>query len=78
MTNRNQYMQNLDVKYDSLDLIDVPAIVAENREKWFNQTLTTVNDSAVRLGIVQGEYHWHKHAQNKSHRENSYADGGDQ
>jgi mannose-6-phosphate isomerase-like protein (cupin superfamily) len=51
----------MDVKYDNLELIDVPAIVAENKEKWFNQTLTTVNDSAVRLGIVQGEYHWHKH-----------------
>ena len=61
MTNRNQYVQKMDVKYDNLELIDVPAIVAENKEKWFNQTLTTVNDSAVRLGIVQGEYHWHKH-----------------
>jgi mannose-6-phosphate isomerase-like protein (cupin superfamily) len=61
MTNRNQYVQKMDVKYNNLQLIDVPAIVAENKEKWFNQTLTTVNDSAVRLGIVQGEYHWHKH-----------------
>ena len=61
MTNRNQYVQKMDVKYENLELIDVPAIVAENKEKWFNQTLTTVNDSAVRLGIVQGEYHWHKH-----------------
>ena len=61
MTNRNQYVQKMDVKYGNLQLIDVPAIVAENKEKWFNQTLTTVNDSAVRLGIVQGEYHWHKH-----------------
>ena len=61
MTNRNQYVQKMDVKYASLELIDVPAIIAENKEKWFNQTLTNVNDSAVRLGIVQGEYHWHKH-----------------
>jgi mannose-6-phosphate isomerase-like protein (cupin superfamily) len=61
MSNRNQYVQKMDVKYDHLELIDVPAIMAENKEKWFNQTLTTVNNSAVRLGIVQGEYHWHKH-----------------
>lgn len=61
MTNRNQYVQKMDIKYDNLELIDVPAIIAENKEKWFNQTLTTVNKSAVRLGIVQGEYHWHKH-----------------
>ena len=26
-----------------------------------NQTLCKVNDSVVRLGVVQGEYHWHKH-----------------
>jgi mannose-6-phosphate isomerase-like protein (cupin superfamily) len=62
MSNINQYVQKMDVKYDNLELIDVPAIIEENKEKWFNQTLTTVNDSAVRLGIVQGEYHWHKHA----------------
>ncbi|HZZ74484.1 MAG TPA: cupin domain-containing protein [Puia sp.] len=61
MSNRNQYVQKMDIKYDNLEIIDVPAIVSENKEKWFNQTLTVVNDSAVRLGIVEGEYHWHKH-----------------
>jgi mannose-6-phosphate isomerase-like protein (cupin superfamily) len=55
------YKQHMDVKYDHLALIDVPAIIAENKEQWYNQTLTRVNDSAVRIGIVQGEYHWHKH-----------------
>ena len=30
-------------------------------DKWYNQTLCRVNDSVVRLGIVQGEYHWHSH-----------------
>ena len=29
--------------------------------KWYNQTLCQVNDSVVRLGVVEGEYHWHKH-----------------
>lgn len=29
--------------------------------KWYNQTLCQVNDSVVRLGVLQGEYHWHKH-----------------
>jgi mannose-6-phosphate isomerase-like protein (cupin superfamily) len=29
--------------------------------RWYNQTLCGVNDSVVRLGVVQGEYHWHKH-----------------
>ena len=26
-----------------------------------NQTLTQVNDSVVRIGIDEGEYHGHKH-----------------
>ncbi len=41
-------------------MIDIPAEVAEHAP-WFNQTLTQVNGSVVRLGILQGEYHWHKH-----------------
>jgi len=61
MANRNKYVQKMDVKYQNLELIDVPSMIAENKEPWFNQTLTIVNNSAVRLGIVQGEYHWHKH-----------------
>jgi mannose-6-phosphate isomerase-like protein (cupin superfamily) len=61
MSERNSYSINTDVKYGQLEVIDVPAIVAGCNEKWFNQTLTRVNDSVVRLGIVQGEFHWHKH-----------------
>jgi mannose-6-phosphate isomerase-like protein (cupin superfamily) len=38
-------------------------MVRECKDKWFNQTLTRVNDSVIRIGIVQGEYHWHKHDQ---------------
>ncbi|MCX6286187.1 MAG: cupin domain-containing protein [Bacteroidetes bacterium] len=55
------YSINLEVKYDHLQVVDVPGIVLSNRENWFNQTLTKVNDSVVRLGIVKGEFHWHKH-----------------
>ena len=59
--NKASYNQHMDIKYQHLELIDVPAIIAENKEKWFNQTLTKVNDSVARIGIVQGDYHWHKH-----------------
>ncbi|MGE5479259.1 MAG: cupin domain-containing protein [Chloroflexota bacterium] len=55
------YNINLDVKYGHQELIDIPAIVEANKEKWFNQTLTQVNGSVVRIGIVEGEFHWHKH-----------------
>ena len=42
-------------------VIDVPARVKACRERWFNETLTRVNDSLVRMGIFEGEFHWHKH-----------------
>jgi mannose-6-phosphate isomerase-like protein (cupin superfamily) len=57
----SDYRINLDDKYGASTLIDIPAEVAACTEAWFNQTLTTVNDAAVRLGIVEGEFHWHKH-----------------
>jgi mannose-6-phosphate isomerase-like protein (cupin superfamily) len=56
-----KYNINLDIKYGHQEIIDVPAVVAACKEKWFNQTLTRVNDSLVRIGIVEGEFHWHKH-----------------
>jgi len=55
------YATHLDVRFNHLEVIDIPAIVRGCREQWYNQTLTKVNDSVVRVGIVQGEYHWHKH-----------------
>ncbi|MGH7178400.1 MAG: cupin domain-containing protein [Tepidisphaeraceae bacterium] len=55
------YETLLDVKYPALEVIDVSALARVCTHKWYNQTLCRVNDSVVRLGVVQGEYHWHKH-----------------
>jgi mannose-6-phosphate isomerase-like protein (cupin superfamily) len=55
------YNTKLDIRYNHLEKIDVPAIVNECKDKWYNESLTQVNDSVVRLGIIEGEYHWHKH-----------------
>lgn len=55
------YVTRLDVKFDHLEIVDVGKMARECTDKWFNQTLTRVNDSVVRVGIVEGEYHWHKH-----------------
>lgn len=55
------YVTKLDVKFNHLERIDIPQMVKECTDKWFNQTLTRVNNSVVRVGIVEGEYHWHKH-----------------
>ena len=54
------YDINLDVKFDQLERIDVGAEGAAV-EPWSNQTLTQVNDSVVRLGVIEGDFHWHKH-----------------
>jgi mannose-6-phosphate isomerase-like protein (cupin superfamily) len=40
---------------------DIPELIDAVTDKWYNQTLCKVNDSVVRLGVMQGEYHWHKH-----------------
>lgn len=61
MTKEYSYVTRLDIKFKQLERIDIPTMVKECKDKWFNQTLTKVNDSVVRVGIVQGEYHWHKH-----------------
>src|SRR5689334_20331747 len=55
------YVTRLDIAFDHLQKMDVNEIVDACKDKWFNQTLTKVNDSVIRLGIVEGEYHWHKH-----------------
>ena len=55
------YVTHLNILYQPLELIDLDALVAACTDPWYNQTLCKVNSSVVRLGIVQGEYHWHKH-----------------
>ena len=61
MNKQYDYVTKLDIKYKHFERIDVPEIIRECSDKWFNQTLSKVNDSVVRIGIVNGEYHWHKH-----------------
>ncbi len=55
------YATFLDLKFGPLELVDVPSLIRSCRDRWYNQTLCKVNDSVVRLGIMQGEYHWHRH-----------------
>jgi mannose-6-phosphate isomerase-like protein (cupin superfamily) len=55
------YDTRLDLRFKQLEVVDVPGVVKSVTHPWFNQTLCKVNDSVVRLGVVKGEYHWHKH-----------------
>jgi mannose-6-phosphate isomerase-like protein (cupin superfamily) len=61
MGSQTQYSINLEPKFGPLELIDIPDIARSFKEAWSNQTLCRVNESVVRLGVVQGEFHWHKH-----------------
>jgi mannose-6-phosphate isomerase-like protein (cupin superfamily) len=56
----DRYTIQLDDKYGQMALVDVAGEMAAN-EPWSNQTLTSVNDAVVRLGVIEGDFHWHKH-----------------
>lgn len=55
------YDTRLNVLHNHLEVIDEKALAEAAPHKWYNQTLCRVNASVVRLGVIQGEYHWHKH-----------------
>lgn len=55
------YVNHMNVRFGHLAVIDVPELVSACTDQWYNQTLCRVNDSVVRLGVMQGEYHWHSH-----------------
>jgi mannose-6-phosphate isomerase-like protein (cupin superfamily) len=58
---RFPYATHLNVLFAPLEKIELDPLVAAVRDPWFNQTLARVNESVVRLGVMQGSYHWHKH-----------------
>jgi mannose-6-phosphate isomerase-like protein (cupin superfamily) len=55
------YDTHLDILHGPQERIDVQALADACTHPWYNQTLCRVNESVVRLGVVQGEYHWHEH-----------------
>jgi mannose-6-phosphate isomerase-like protein (cupin superfamily) len=63
MSNANQqtYVTRLNVQYKPLEVVEERELSDACEHPWFNQTLCQVNESVVRLGVVEGEYHWHKH-----------------
>jgi len=55
------YATHVNVLFGALETIELDPLVSAVRDQWYNQTLARVNDSVVRLGVMQGEYHWHRH-----------------
>ena len=50
-----------DIAYRPLEIIEAGRLADECPEKWWNQSLCRVNDCVVRLGLFEGEFHWHRH-----------------
>ncbi len=61
MKNNTKYSIDLEVKYKPLEIIDVPRLIDQSTKKWQNMSLCTVNNSVIRLAVIEGEFHWHKH-----------------
>jgi mannose-6-phosphate isomerase-like protein (cupin superfamily) len=56
-----EYSIHTDIKYKALELEDIGQLADRCSERWWNQSLCWVNDCIVRLGVFEGEFHWHKH-----------------
>ncbi len=61
MNNNTKYSIDLEVKFKPLEIIDVPELIEQSTKKWQNMSLCTVNNSVIRLAVIEGEFHWHKH-----------------
>ncbi|MFW9799906.1 MAG: cupin domain-containing protein [Candidatus Thorarchaeota archaeon] len=61
MNPESKYNINTEIQFDSLEVIDIPGLIDRCQKRWQNLTLCQVNDSVVRLGVIEGEFHWHKH-----------------
>ncbi len=61
MESQRPYSIHLDARYPPLEVVDIQALVDACKGSWYHQTLCRVNDCVVRLGVLKGEFHWHKH-----------------
>jgi mannose-6-phosphate isomerase-like protein (cupin superfamily) len=61
LSEQHPYSINVDEAFGPLQLVDIQALADRVEDLWYNQTLVRVNDCVVRLGVMQGEFHWHHH-----------------
>ncbi|MFW9924034.1 MAG: cupin domain-containing protein [Candidatus Thorarchaeota archaeon] len=57
----SKYSIGSEIEFEPLELLDFPAIISTCKNKWQNKGISRVNDCVIRLGVVEGEFHWHKH-----------------
>jgi len=58
--NRDYDIETGEILHAAGESFDVSAIGAA-QTPWWNRTLCAVNDAWVRLGVMEGDFHWHKH-----------------
>lgn len=58
---QQDYVIHYQPLFSTLQSIDVQNLIDQVAEPWYNQTLIQVGEVLVRLGVMQGEFHWHKH-----------------
>lgn len=62
MNKKQEYNINMAASFAALQKMDIPKLISDCKEKWYNQTLCSVNGNLVRLGVFnEGEFHFHKH-----------------
>jgi mannose-6-phosphate isomerase-like protein (cupin superfamily) len=61
MNDYNKYSINLEIQFQPLEIIDIGKKIDESTKNWQNISLCMVNDSVIRLAVIEGEFHWHKH-----------------
>lgn len=61
VSENDKYSIDLEIKFKPLEIIDISKLIAKSTKKWQNMSLCKVNDSVVRLAVIEGEFHWHKH-----------------
>jgi len=61
MDDNTKYSIDLEVKFKPLEIIDIPKLIEKSTKKWQNISLCAVNNSVIRLAVIEGEFHWHKH-----------------
>jgi mannose-6-phosphate isomerase-like protein (cupin superfamily) len=57
----SKYNIDLEVQFKPLEVIDFTKVIRKCDKKWQNLSVSKVNDCLVRLGVIEGEFHWHKH-----------------
>src|SRR5438094_10285604 len=55
------YSINTEPLVGALEKLDVQRVIDSTTESWVNHVLCRVDDVVVRLGVIHGEFHWHKH-----------------